>query len=174
MKILPVSYTHLDVYKRQVIGVGLFLLIAGITAQILEGLNIKNVLITAVGGALAGATLGRYLAFKKNLNPASGLIGGLVAGVGLSLLISSIVSIVKDGLNVGNGIMGAIGGALAGFGIGAIVRGGAGAAFGLIIGLGVSLVIEGITAQISSGAASLSGGLMTILGSALALSLIHI
>lgn len=151
-----------------VIGVGLFLLIAGITAQILEGLNIKNVLITAVGGALAGATLGRYLAFKKNLNPASGLIGGLVAGVGLSLLISSIVSIVKDGLNVGNGIMGAIGGALAGFGIGAIVRGGAGAAFGLIIGLGVSLVIEGITAQISSGAASLSGGLMTILGSALA------
>ena len=151
-----------------VIGVGLFLLIAGITAQILEGLNIKNVLITAVGGALAGATLGRYLAFKKNLNPASGLIGGLVADVGLSLLISSIVSIVKDGLNVGNGIMGAIGGALAGFGIGAIVRGGAGAAFGLIIGLGVSLVIEGITAQISSGAASLSGGLMTILGSALA------
>lgn len=151
-----------------VIGVGLFLLIAGITAQILEGLNIKNVLITEVGGALAGATLGRYLAFKKNLNPASGLIGGLVAGVGLSLLISSIVSIVKDGLNVGNGIMGAIGGALAGFGIGAIVRGGAGAAFGLIIGLGVSLVIEGITAQISSGAASLSGGLMTILGSALA------
>ena len=117
---------------------------------------------------MAGATLGRYLAFKKNLNPASGLIGGLVAGVGLSLLISSIVSIVKDGLNVGNGIMGAIGGALAGFGIGAIVRGGAGAAFGLIIGLGVSLVIEGITAQISSGAASLSGGLMTILGSALA------
>ena len=151
-----------------VIGVGLFLLIAGITAQILEGLNIKNVLITAVGGALAGAILGRYLAFKKNLNPASGLIGGLVAGVGLSLLISSIVSIVKDGLNVGNGIMGAIGGALAGFGIGAIVRGGAGAAFGLIIGLGVSLVIEGITAQISSGVASLSGGLMTILGSALA------
>lgn len=151
-----------------VIGVGLFLLIAGITAQILEGLNIKNVLITAVGGALAGAILGRYLAFKKNLNPASGLIGGLVVGVGLSLLISSIVSIVKDGLNVGNGIMGAIGGALAGFGIGAIVRGGAGAAFGLIIGLGVSLVIEGITAQISSGAASLSGGLMTILGSALA------
>lgn len=56
-----------------VIGVGLFLLIAGITAQILEGLNIKNVLITAVGGALAGATLGRYLAFKKNLNPASGI-----------------------------------------------------------------------------------------------------
>lgn len=151
-----------------VIGVGLFLLIAGITAQVAEGVSIKNGLISAVGGALAGAALGRYLSFKKNINPASGLIGGLVAGVGLSLLISSIVSIAQNGLSIGNGIMGAIGGALAGFGIGAIVAGGPGAAFGLIIGLGVSLVIEGITAQISSGAASLSGGLMTILGSALA------
>lgn len=151
-----------------VIGVGLFLLIAGITAQVAEGVSIKNGLISAVGGALAGAALGRYLSFKKNINPASGLIGGLVAGVGLSLLISSIVSIAQNGLSIENGIMGAIGGALAGFGIGAIVAGGPGAAFGLIIGLGVSLVIEGITAQISSGAASLSGGLMTILGSALA------
>ena len=151
-----------------VIGVGLFLLIAGITAQVAEGVSIKNGLISAVGGALAGAILGRYLSFKKSLNPASGLIGGLVAGVGLSLLISSIISIAQNGLSIGNGIMGAIGGALAGFGIGAIVAGGPGAAFGLIIGLGVSLVIEGITAQISSGAASLSGGLMTILGSALA------
>lgn len=151
-----------------VIGVGLFLLIAGITAQVAEGVSIKNGLISAVGGALAGAILGRYLSFKKSLNPASGLIGGLVAGVGLSLLISSIVSIAQNGLSIGNGIMGAIGGALAGFGIGAIVAGGPGAAFGLIIGLGVSLVIEGITAQISSGVASLSGGLMTILGSALA------
>ena len=151
-----------------VIGVGLFLLIAGITAQVAEGVSIKNGLISAVGGALAGAALGRYLSFKKNINPASGLIGGLVAGVGLSLLISSIVSIAQNGLSIGNGIMGAIGGALAGFGIGAIVAGGPGAAFGLIIGLGVSLVIEGITAQISSGASSLSGGLMTILGSALA------
>lgn len=86
----------------------------------------------------------------------------------MSLLISSITSILQDGLNIGNGIMGLIGGALAGFGIGAVIAGGAGAAFGLVIGVGLSLVIMGITAQIKEGAATLSGGLMTILGSVLA------
>lgn len=85
----------------------------------------------------------------------------------MSLLISSITSILQDGLNIGNGIMGLIGGALAGFGIGAVIAGGAGAAFGLVIGVGLSLVIMGITAQIKEGAATLSGGLMTILGSVL-------
>lgn len=152
-----------------VVGLGLTLMIESIISQVKNGLNIGNMLLGVVGGALAGAALGGFFAWKMNpLFLARGLIGGLVAGVGLSLLISSVMSILKDGLNIGNGIMGVIGGALAGLGIGAIVGGGVGAAFGLIIGIGLSLLIEGLTAQISSGAASLSGGLMTILGSALA------
>lgn len=152
-----------------VVGLGLTLMIESIISQVKNGLNIGNMLLGVVGGALAGAALGGFFAWKMNpLFLARGLIGGLVAGVGLTLLISSVISIIQDGLNIGNGIMGVIGGALSGLGIGTIVGGGAKAAFGLIIGVGLSLVIEGLTAQISSGAASLSGGLMTILGSALA------
>lgn len=151
-----------------VVGLGLTLTVMSIIAQIKDGLNLGNTMLNAIGGALAGGALGGYFAFRRNLNPAQGVIGGLTAGIGISLLISSIISIAKDGLNIVNGIMGAIGGALAGFGIGMIFGGGAGAAIGLVIGVGVSLVIEGITAQIGGGAPSLSGGLMTILGSALA------
>ena len=151
-----------------VVGLGLSLMVMSIASQIKDGLNFGNVLLGAIGGALAGGALGGYFAFRKNLNPAQGVLGGIIAGIGVSLLISSITSILQDGLNIGNGIMGLIGGALAGFGIGAVIAGGAGAAFGLVIGVGLSLVIMGITAQIKEGAATLSGGLMTILGSALA------
>lgn len=150
------------------VGLGLTLTVMSIIAQIKDGLNLGNTMLNAIGAALAGGALGGYFAFRKNLNPAQGVIGGLTAGIGISLLISSIISIAKDGLNIVNGIMGAIGGALAGFGIGMIFGGGAGAAIGLVIGVGVSFVIEGITAQIGGGAPSLSGGIMTILGSALA------
>ena len=151
-----------------VVGLGLSLMVMSIASQIKDGLNFGNVLLGAIGGALAGGALGGYFAFRKNLNPAQGVLGGIIAGIGVSLLISSITSILQDGLNIGNGIMGLIGGALAGFGIGAVIAGGAGAAFGLVIGAGLSLVIMGITAQIKEGAATLSGGLMTILGSVLA------
>lgn len=150
-----------------VVGLGLSLMVMSIASQIKDGLNFGNVLLGAIGGALAGGALGGYFAFRKNLNPAQGVLGGIIAGIGVSLLISSITSILQDGLNIGNGIMGLIGGALAGFGIGAVIAGGAGAAFGLVIGVGLSLVIMGITAQIKEGAATLSGGLMTILGSVL-------
>ena len=151
-----------------VVGLGLSLMVMSIASQIKDGLNFGNVLLGAIGGALAGGALGGYFAFRKNLNPAQGVLGGIIAGIGVSLLISSITSILQDGLNIGNGIMGLIGGALAGFGIGAVIAGGAGAAFGLVIGVGLSLVIMGIIAQIKEGAATLSGGLMTILGSVLA------
>lgn len=151
-----------------VVGLGLSLMVMSIASQIKDGLNFGNVFLGAIGGALAGGALGGYFAFRKNLNPAQGVLGGIIAGIGVSLLISSITSILQDGLNIGNGIMGLIGGALAGFGIGAVIAGGAGAAFGLVIGAGLSLVIMGITAQIKEGAATLSGGLMTILGSVLA------
>ena len=151
-----------------VVGLGLSLMLMSIISQIKDGLNIGNILLSAIGGALAGAALGGYFAWRANLNPAQGVLGGLVAGIGLSLLISSITSILQDGLNIGNGIMGVIGRALAGFGIGVVKGGGFGGAIGLVIGVGISLSIEGLTAQISGGEASLAGGLMTVLGSALA------
>lgn len=151
------------------VGLGLSLMVMSILAQLKNGLDVGNVLLSAVGSALAGAALGGYLAWRANpIFLAQGLIGGLAAGVGLSLLISSVIAIAQNGLNIGNGIMGVIGGALTGFGIGVVKAGGFGGAIGLVIGVGLSLVIEGLTAQISSGAASLSGGLMTILGSVLA------
>lgn len=150
------------------VGLGLSLMLMSIISQIKDGLNIGNILLSAIGGALAGAALGGYFAWRANLNPAQGVLGGLVAGIGLSLLISSITSILQDGLNIGNGIMGVIGGALSGFGIGVVKGGGFGGAIGLVIGVGISLSIEGLTAQISGGEASLAGGLMTVLGSALA------
>ena len=37
-----------------------------------------------------------------------GAIGGLVAGIGLSLVISSVISILDDGLNIKNGLLGLI------------------------------------------------------------------
>lgn len=98
---------------------------------------------------------------------AGGIIGGIVAGIGLVLLISSITAILQNGLSFGNGLMGVIGGALAGAGIGTVIAGGFGAAIGLVVGVGLSLAIEGITAQIKDGP-SVAEGLMTILGSALA------
>ena len=88
------------------VGLGLTLTVMSIIAQIKDGLNLGNTMLNAIGGALAGGALGGYFAFRRNLNPAQGVIGGLTAGIGISLLISSIISIAKDGLNIVNGIMG--------------------------------------------------------------------
>lgn len=150
-----------------VIGLGLSLVIMSIIAQIKDGLNFGNLLLGVLGGALAGGALGGLFAWRAGLNIAGGIIGGIVAGIGLVLLISSITAILQNGLSFGNGLMGVIGGALAGAGIGTVIAGGFGAAIGLVVGVGLSLVIEGFTAQIKDGP-SVAGGLMTILGSALA------
>lgn len=144
-----------------VIGVGVVLSIMGIIAEIKDGVNFGNCLLTAIGGALIGAGLGYWLG-----GPAGAVIG-ITIGVGVSLLITGIISEVKDGVNAGNGILTAIGGALTGAGIGFAIGGPAGAAIGAVVGVGVSLVITGLISQVKGGV-DIGGALMTIIGSALA------
>ncbi len=151
-----------------VVGLGLSLMVMSIISEIKNGVDAKSALIKAIGGALAGGAIGGLFAFKMGINLAQGVIGGITAGVGLSLVITSIIDIAQNGLDVGNVLMDMIGGALTGAGIGTVIAGGFGAALGLIIGVGISLVFAGITDQISSGEASIGDALMTILGSALA------
>ena len=83
-----------------------------------DGLTWKNILKGAAGGALAGAGLGLLLAKKLGLTWAGGMLLGAVVGLGLSLMVMSIASQIKDGLNFGNVLLGAIGGALAGGALG--------------------------------------------------------
>lgn len=124
------------------VGLGLSFMIMSVAAQIKNGLNLQNVLLGAIGGAIAGGALGSLLAFKYGLNAGSGLIGGITAGIGLFLAISAFVDIAKNGLNVGNEILSAVGGALTGAGIGFAIGGPGGALIGATVGVGVSLIIS--------------------------------
>ena len=144
-----------------VIGVGVVLSIMGIIAEIKDGVNFGNGLLTAIGGALIGAGLGYWL------GGTAGALIGVSIGVGVSLLITGIVSELQNGVNAGNGILTAIGGALAGAGIGFKIGGMVGGIAGAVVGIGVSLVITGLIHQVQSGV-DIAGALMTILGSALA------
>lgn len=58
------------------------------------------------------------MAKKLGLTWAGGMLLGAVVGLGLSLMVMSIASQIKDGLNFGNVLLGAIGGALAGGALG--------------------------------------------------------
>lgn len=80
-----------------------------------------------------------------------GELGGLLTGIGLTLLIDSIRCILKEGLSWESVIEGAIGGALIGAGIGFKFGGWKGAIGGIVIGIGVSLLINGITSMVSDG-----------------------
>lgn len=144
-----------------VIGVGVVLSIMGIIAEIQEGVNFGNGLLTAIGGALIGAGLGYWL------GGTAGALIGISIGVGVSLLITGIISELQNGVNAGNGILTAIGGALTGAGIGFKIGGAVGGVAGAVVGIGVSLVITGLIHQVQSGV-DIAGALMTILGSALA------
>ena len=144
-----------------IIGVGVVLSIMGIIAEIKDGVNFGNALLTAIGGALIGAGLGYWL------GGTAGAAIGITIGVGASLLITGIISELQNGVNAGNGILTAIGGALTGAGIGFKIGGLAGGIAGAVVGIGVSLVITGLIHQVQSGV-DIAGALMTILGSALA------
>lgn len=144
-----------------VIGVGIALLIEAITSTLAKGLDIKAVLVGAIGGALAGAMIGSKIA-------AVGAPLGAVIGIGVSLMILGIVSQIADGVDIVNGLLTVIGGVLTGAGIGfAIKHSIAGGVAGAVVGIGVSLVITGLIHQVQSGV-DIAGTLMTILGSALA------
>lgn len=92
-----------------------------------------------------------FLAWKLSKN-FLGSLNGLVASLGLVLVIDSIREVITDGISWKTIIEGAIGGALLGAAIGFKLGGFSGALGGLIIGIGVSLVIQSITSMISEGA----------------------
>ena len=133
-----------------VIGLGLSLVAMSVAAQIRDGLNIQNILLETIGGALAGGMAGGLFAFKKHLDMGRGIIGGIAAGIGLSLLVSALVNIAKEGLNIGNVILTAIAGALAGAGIAFTFGAGIpGVLIAATIGIGVSLIVAWFTDKAS-------------------------
>ena len=80
-----------------------------------------------------------------------GSLGGLSAALGLVLLIDSIRTTIKDGLDIGDIVKGAIGGALLGAAIGFKLGGWPGALGGAVVGIGVALSILGITSMFAEG-----------------------
>lgn len=132
-----------------VIGLGISLIAMSVAAQIRDGLNLENALLGMLGGALVGGMAGKSLAFKLGVDKSRGIIGGITAGIGLSLLLSALNDIKENGLNIGNAILTAIGGALAGVGIGWALGGPGGALIGATIGIGVSLIVAWFTDKAS-------------------------
>lgn len=149
-----------------VIGIGVALSVMAITAEIVQGLNIGNILLGAFGGAIAGAGVGAGIMLKAGGSLVHGAAFGAIIGVGVVLSIMGIIAEVKEGVNIGNGILTAIGGALTGAGIGFKIGGMVGGIAGAVVGIGVSLVITGLIHQVQSGV-DIAGALMTIIGSAL-------
>lgn len=96
-----------------VIGIGVSLLINSVLSTYSEGLSWKSVIVGAVGGGLTGAAIG----FKLGGFP--GAIGGLVLGIGVSLLINGITSMFAEGVTTENvvatitGLLGSVGGVIA-------------------------------------------------------------
>lgn len=119
-----------------VIGVGVVLSIMGIIAEIQDGVNFGNGLLTAIGGALTGAGIG----FK--IGGAVGGIAGAVVGIGVSLVITGLIHQVQSGVDIAGALMTILGSALAGAGIGFMIGGPAGAAVGAAIGVVVGIGLE--------------------------------
>lgn len=97
-----------------------------------------------------------------------GSLNGLVASLGVVLMIDSIRGVLKDGLDIGDVVKGTIGGALLGASIGFKLGGWPGAIGGAFIGIGITLLIQGVTSMISEGVnvenvvATISGALFSV------------
>ena len=110
-----------------------------------------------------------FLAWKLS-SSFLGQLGGLAAGIGVTLLVDSIRCVLSDGISLKAIIEASIGGALLGAGIGFKLGGWQGAIGGAIIGIGISLLIVGITSMISEGVntenviSTISGALFTAAG----------
>lgn len=99
-----------------VIGIGVALSIVGVTSIFSEGNNVKNIIVTAIGLGLTGAAIG----FK--FGGWGGAIGGILLGIGVTLIITGIKSVIDKGVNVEN-VAEIIGGALSSvLGIATIIR----------------------------------------------------
>lgn len=100
------SKSFLNGLESLMVGVGVGLLIKGVKGIWDDGLDIKDIIYSTVGGALIGAAIG----FK--LGGWAGAIGGVVIGIGVSLVIDGVISMFKEGFNAKN-IAVTVGGALA-------------------------------------------------------------
>lgn len=76
--------------------IGGILLIDSVRGVLKDGLDVGDVVKGAIGGALLGASIG----FK--LGGTGGAIGFAVIGIGASLLIEGITSVVSEGANIEN------------------------------------------------------------------------
>lgn len=120
--------------------------LAGLKTEKLDEVKQKLIDILSFVGEIAVGLLAWKLS-KSFL----GSLGGLAAGIGLTLLIDSIRTTIKDGLDIGDIVKGAIGGALIGAAIGFKLGGWPGALGGAVIGIGVALSILGITSMFAEG-----------------------
>lgn len=75
---------------------GLILTIDSVRVTLTEGLSWKSVIEGAIGGALMGAGIG----FK--LGGGKGALGGIVIGIGVTLLINGVTSMVSEGVSFEN------------------------------------------------------------------------
>lgn len=137
-----------------------------------DGLTWENILKGAAGGALAGAGLGLLLAKKLGLTWAGGMLLGAVVGLGLSLMVMSIISEIKNGVDAKSALIKAIGGALAGGAIGGLfafkmgINLAQGVIGGITAGVGLSLVITSII-DIAQNGLDIGNVLMDMIGGAL-------
>lgn len=136
--------------------VGVTLLIDAIKDIIVSGeLTWESILKGGAGGLAAGAGLGLLFAKKLGLTWVGGLVVGGIVGLGLSLVIMSVVDITQnDGVDIKNALLAVIGSALAGGGLGFSIlrKAPTGMAIGIGASIGVALSIAGINfAGISSG-----------------------
>lgn len=152
---------------------GIALLVDSITDIIFgDGLTWGNILEGGAGGALAGAGLGYMLARHLGLTWSQGMLSGAILGLGLSLLVMSIISQIKDGLNIGNVLLGVVGGAISGAALGAGLafklgkNVSQGAIGGLVAGIGLSLVISSVISILDDGL-NIKNGLLGLIGGAL-------
>lgn len=131
-----------------VIGAGLALVIMAITSELKAGLKIDNAILGAVGGAVSGAGIGNLVALKMGASLVSGTVLGATIGVGLTMTIMGIISEIKEGVNLANGLLTTIGSGIVGAGIGFTIGGPVGALVGLALGLIVGLVLTAKIAKI--------------------------
>ena len=75
---------------------GLILTIDSVRVTLTEGLSWKSVIEGTIGGALMGAGIG----FK--LGGGKGALGGIVIGIGVTLLINGVTSMVSEGVSFEN------------------------------------------------------------------------
>lgn len=152
-----------------VVGLGIGLVIAAITSDIMQGLNVGNALVAAIGGAIAGGAAAAGLSLKQTGKiDGKSVAYGAVVGIGISLMMMAITDQITHGVDIGNSILSMISGAVTGAGLAFKLGLGAAGTIGLITaGVGLAIAITGVISQIQNGF-NLGDAIKTVLGTALA------